>query len=704
MARKKKVVAGTFSDTTYYFNDKGEIVDDSGQAAPPVFAKAIIASGINIPTTEEPKPAPKKKASRRKAKPPLPSRTAQQQAPAAAPVTQAPAAAEAEMVPPVSQQQGLGTLNERVAKRGGFFGDALDSAADSEYNKKDAAVGRSALAGAAKKFIGRPLKSLAKGAGVAASALMSTDYVGLGALSPIAMSAYKGLFGGGGGGGIGKRPGTAVPMSSVGGDRVSAASLSILKEILANVKNVNESVSNLTENVKTVSTLLDKQGTDALDDRRALHQQNEQIIRLLEIIANQGTRGPGAGGKPAGGGMLDMLKGALAGILPSLLKMGKGAFSLAKAGIKGVVGGAKLLGRGALAGAGLAVEGVKGLFKGGEKAAVEGTEKAVEKGAAEVAAKSTEKLAAEEGAKLAAEEGGKVAAKEGAVVAEEAGKAGEKLAVKEGEKVESIAAQRLAMKGATTAEEGAVKAAGKTGLKEIVAKVIGPRVAKVVGKSLPVVGALTGLGFGIARVMEGDFKGAAAEVGSGVASMFPGPGTAASIATDVGLLARDVYKEAYGIFPEDDPKAGERIDAVRKEVSDYITGNQDQSGPETTTTAEPAAPPSEGGGRATLSAPSLGESTTGEISAPQMAAMPLMSGAAPILNSAAGFNAGSANMALQGQGGNAGTTIINNVNNSSAPTGKGATPERASGTPSTTPKQSQIDMILYGNLYGAGIP
>ena len=72
---------------------------------------------------------------------------------------------------------------------------------------------------------------------------------------------------------------------------------------------------------------------------------------------------------------------------------------------------------------------------------------------------------------------------------------------------------------------------------------------KAVGKSLlkkiPVVGLLAGIGFGLKRAMKGDFAGAALELASGAASTIPGLGTAASVAIDAGLAAKD-YKAATG--------------------------------------------------------------------------------------------------------------------------------------------------------------
>ncbi len=89
----------------------------------------------------------------------------------------------------------------------------------------------------------------------------------------------------------------------------------------------------------------------------------------------------------------------------------------------------------------------------------------------------------------------------------------------------------------------AAKSAVKAGTGSIVksASKIG---AKAVGKSLlkkiPVIGLLAGVGFAISRAAKGDFAGAALELASGGASLLPGLGTAASVAIDAGLAARDI--------------------------------------------------------------------------------------------------------------------------------------------------------------------
>jgi len=75
--------------------------------------------------------------------------------------------------------------------------------------------------------------------------------------------------------------------------------------------------------------------------------------------------------------------------------------------------------------------------------------------------------------------------------------------------------------------------------------------AKVAGKSflkkLPLIGLVAGIGFGIARAMEGDWKGAGMEVASGAFSLVPGIGTAASVAIDAALLEKDTGLLSHGV-------------------------------------------------------------------------------------------------------------------------------------------------------------
>ena len=103
--------------------------------------------------------------------------------------------------------------------------------------------------------------------------------------------------------------------------------------------------------------------------------------------------------------------------------------------------------------------------------------------------------------------------------------------------------------GAGLLARGGSKVAAKVGLGGL-AKSVGKVGMKALGKSalkkIPVVGALAGIAFGIGRALDGDWLGALGEVGSGLASTIPGIGTAASVAIDAGLAARDMVSANKG--------------------------------------------------------------------------------------------------------------------------------------------------------------
>lgn len=82
------------------------------------------------------------------------------------------------------------------------------------------------------------------------------------------------------------------------------------------------------------------------------------------------------------------------------------------------------------------------------------------------------------------------------------------------------------------------KTAGKTTAKAVT-KAAGKSVGKGLLKKIPGVSVLAGIGFGAARLFQGDWKGALGEVASGVLGSFPGLGTAASIAIDSMMAVRD---------------------------------------------------------------------------------------------------------------------------------------------------------------------
>lgn len=88
-------------------------------------------------------------------------------------------------------------------------------------------------------------------------------------------------------------------------------------------------------------------------------------------------------------------------------------------------------------------------------------------------------------------------------------------------------------------QKAAKTAVGKAVTKTI-AKTAGSAVGKSVLKKIPLVSLGAGAWFAWDRIKDGDWKGACGELASGALGCFPGVGTAASTAIDVGLAAKDI--------------------------------------------------------------------------------------------------------------------------------------------------------------------
>ena len=101
--------------------------------------------------------------------------------------------------------------------------------------------------------------------------------------------------------------------------------------------------------------------------------------------------------------------------------------------------------------------------------------------------------------------------------------------------------------GAGIAAAGSVgkTVAGKTGI-SMAAKIGGKGLGKSLLKKIPGIGLIAGLGFAASKLLNGDALGAIGEVASGLTSMIPGIGTAASVAIDAGMAARDIVKDSAG--------------------------------------------------------------------------------------------------------------------------------------------------------------
>lgn len=78
--------------------------------------------------------------------------------------------------------------------------------------------------------------------------------------------------------------------------------------------------------------------------------------------------------------------------------------------------------------------------------------------------------------------------------------------------------------------------AGEVAAKQVIEKSL----AKSIVKKLPFISLVAGTGFAIDRLSKGEYGKAFLEFASGVAGVFAGPGTAAGLAIDAGLLASDL--------------------------------------------------------------------------------------------------------------------------------------------------------------------
>ena len=95
--------------------------------------------------------------------------------------------------------------------------------------------------------------------------------------------------------------------------------------------------------------------------------------------------------------------------------------------------------------------------------------------------------------------------------------------------------------GDSAIAQGVKKVGTKIGGK-VAAKVGGKSAVKCAVKKIPIISAVAGTGFAVERCFKGEWVAAGGEFLSGVAGCFPGLGTAASVAIDVGLATNDISK------------------------------------------------------------------------------------------------------------------------------------------------------------------
>lgn len=127
--------------------------------------------------------------------------------------------------------------------------------------------------------------------------------------------------------------------------------------------------------------------------------------------------------------------------------------------------------------------------------------------------------------------------------------------------------------GDSAIAQGVKKVGTKIGGK-VAAKVGGKSAVKCVVKKIPIISAVAGTGFAVERCFKGEWGAAGGEFLSGVAGCFPGLGTAASVAIDVGLATNDISKALNKENKADDEREQILTDAKKqkniKEVQKQI--------------------------------------------------------------------------------------------------------------------------------------
>lgn len=110
--------------------------------------------------------------------------------------------------------------------------------------------------------------------------------------------------------------------------------------------------------------------------------------------------------------------------------------------------------------------------------------------------------------------------------------------------------------------------AGGGSVKNLVRRAAGPIIARGLGntalKSIPIIGAVAGVGFAADRLIKGDVLGAGLDLISGLG----GPLTA--IPALVASTARDVYSSVFGVQPEQDPEFSKRMPEVTAAVEGLV--------------------------------------------------------------------------------------------------------------------------------------
>ena len=140
--------------------------------------------------------------------------------------------------------------------------------------------------------------------------------------------------------------------------------------------------------------------------------------------------------------------------------------------------------------------------------------------------------------------------------------------------IDTIAAKANAVANAPVTKGTAKIAGGSAKIAAMVTKMIAQKGATLLAKALPLAGAAIGTGLSISKMIEGDYWGAAASGAGAILSFVPGPGTAAVVGIGAYELAREIYNNLNGQYPENDPDAGEKwpevLEKTEKAVTKYI--------------------------------------------------------------------------------------------------------------------------------------
>jgi len=135
----------------------------------------------------------------------------------------------------------------------------------------------------------------------------------------------------------------------------------------------------------------------------------------------------------------------------------------------------------------------------------------------------------------------------------DAATAGKRLETEIGKKIEKKVRQKIEKKIKKIIVKQIVKISTKIGAKAA---------GKSLAKKIPGVGAMVGFGYGIAEICQGNYAQAGLEMGIGLASTIPGPGTALSLALDAAGASKEIVQECMSWY-----SLQEKIDKLNKQYN-----------------------------------------------------------------------------------------------------------------------------------------